>query len=118
MSSGLDEYLRLNGKYMSEAQELLGKGDYAQASEKLWVAAAEMIKAVAAKRSKMLGTHRSLGEFISELHREHPAWGLLRNFNAANSLHTNFYEDWLPPDVVLDGADAVRDLVSKLKPLL
>ena len=116
--SRLQEYLRLNGKYLAEAEQLLEKGDYAQASEKLWGAAAEVIKAVAAKKGKSLGTHRSLGEFLSELDEQKPEWALLRDFNAANSLHMNFYEDWLPPKVVLDGANAVRDMVQKLKTLL
>jgi hypothetical protein len=30
----------------------------------------------------------------------------------------NFYEDWLPPEVVLDGAEAVKDMLAKLKTLL
>ena len=112
------EYERLNGKYLAEGEQLLAKGDYAQASEKFWGAAAEIIKAVAAKRGKALGSHRSLGEFMEQLHKEHPDWKLLRAFNAANSLHMNFYEDWLPPAVVRDGAEAVRELVQKLKTLL
>lgn len=81
-------------------------------------AAAEIIKAVAARRGRSLGTHRSLGAFIAELDEEKPSWGLLRDFNAANSLHMNFYEDWLPPKLVLDGSDAVKDLVAKLRSLL
>ncbi len=112
------EYQRLNGKYVNEGERLLSNGDYSQASEKFWGAAAEIIKAVAAKRGKALGSHRSLGEFIEDLHKEHPEWKLLRAFNAANSLHMNFYEDWLPPAVVRDGADAVRELVQNLKTLL
>ena len=48
--SRLAEYERLNGKYLREAEELLEKKDYPQASEKLWGAAAEIVKAVAAGR--------------------------------------------------------------------
>ena len=112
------EYERLNGKYLKEAQQLLDSGDYAQASEKFWGATAEVIKAVAAKRGVALGSHRSLGEYIERLHRMHPGWNLPRLFNAANSLHMNFYEDWLPPEIVSDGARAVTELVQKLKTLL
>jgi hypothetical protein len=112
------EYERLNGKYLKEANQLLDSGDYAQASEKFWGAAAEVIKAVAAKRGMALGSHRSLGEYIERLQREHPSWNLARLFNAANSLHMNFYEDWLPPEIVRDGARAVTELVQKLKTLL
>jgi hypothetical protein len=113
-----DEYVRLNGKYLAEADQLLATKDYAQASEKLWGAVAEIFKAVGAKRGKSLGTRRSLGGFLAQLDRENAGWGLLRNFNAANSLHMNFYEDWLPPEVVLDGAEAVKDMLAKLKTLL
>jgi len=109
------EYLRLNGKYLKEAEDLLAKRDYAQASEKLWVAVAEIIKAIAAKRGVQLGTHRSLGDFVVKLHKEHPDLGLMGAFRDANALHTNFYEDWLPPYVVLDGARAVKEFIAKLK---
>lgn len=115
--SRVAEYLRLNGKYLEEAEGLLAKGDFAQASEKLWGATAEIIKAVAARSGLELGTHRSLGDFVVKLHREHPDWNLMGAFREANALHTNFYEDWLPPEIVRDGANVVKDLVTKLKRL-
>jgi hypothetical protein len=43
------EYLRLNDKYLKEAEALLEEGDYVQASEKFWGVAAGIVKAVAAK---------------------------------------------------------------------
>ena len=116
--SRLAEYERLNGKYMREAEVLLKKKDFPQASEKLWGACAEIVKAVAAKRGVELGTHRSLGEFVSRLSREHPRWNLIDSFNYAQSLHQNFYEDWLPADHVERGAEVVRDFVEKLRGLL
>jgi len=112
------QYARLNGKYLRDAEELLRKKDYAQASEKLWGACAEVIKAVAAKRDKQLGTHRSIGEFVTTLHKEHPDWNLIDSFNFANSLHVNFYEDHLPPEHVLRGEKIVKEFVKRLKSLL
>ena len=111
-------YVKLNGKYLRESQRLLAKGDYSQASEKLWGAMAEMIKAVAAKRGMELGTHRSLGEFVSKLQREHPDWELVPAFGLGNALHTNFYEDWLPADHVELYANVVRKFIEKLQTLL
>jgi len=112
------QYARLNGKYLRDAEELLRKKDYAQASEKLWGACAEVIKAVAAKRDKQLGTHRSIGEFVTTLHKEHPDWNLIDSFNFANSLHVNFYEDHLPLEHVLRGEKIVKEFVKRLKSLL
>lgn len=114
----LAEYVRLNGKYLKEAERFLAKGDLVQASEKLWGATAEIVKAVAAERGEELGTHRSIGEFITKLHKEHPEWSLIMAFNFANSLHTNFYENYLPKEHVETGATVVREFVSKLKTLL
>jgi len=108
----------LNGKYLRESRGLLAKGDYAQASKRLWDAMAEMIKAVAAKRDVELGTHRSLGEFVSRLQREHPDWELVPALGLANALHANFYEDWLPPDHVESHAVVVREFIERLQTLL
>jgi len=112
------EYQRLNAKYLAEAEELLDKKDYVQASEKLWGAVAEIVKAVASKRGVNLGTHRNIGEFVDLLQHENPQWGLRDAFAYANSLHTNFYEDWLTEEFVLDAAGRIRDFVTKLKSLM
>lgn len=112
------QYARLNGKYLKDAEELLRKKDYAQASEKLWGACAEVIKAVAAKRGKALGTHRSIGEFVTKLHKEHPDWNLMDSFSIASNLHVNFYEDYMPPEHVLRGEKIVKEFVKRLRTLL
>jgi len=44
------QYLKLNDKYLMDAYALIAKEDFVQASEKLWGAAAEIVKAIAARR--------------------------------------------------------------------
>lgn len=118
VGSGEAEYLRLNGKYLKEAEELLSKRDYPQASEKLWGATAEIIKAVASKRGVELGTHRSIWEYVLRLAKEHPDWNLIQAFSVASALHTNFYEDHMPADIVKASAEEIKELVRKLKSVL
>ncbi len=113
-----EKYLDLNEKYLREADQLLRKKDYPQASEKLWGALGEMVKAVAANRGVALGTHRSISEFVTKLHTEHPDWKLGDKFAHANNLHIDFYEDWLSAELVEEGANAVRDMIGLLKNLL
>jgi hypothetical protein len=48
-ASEVEMHLRLSEKELMEAEELLRKGDYLQASEEAWGAAAQMVKAVAAR---------------------------------------------------------------------
>jgi len=80
-------------------------------------AVAEVIKAIAAKRGVNLGTHRSLGEFVSKLRKEHPDLDLITPYQVANSLHLNFYEDHLPEDQVLRNAETIRSFVKSLRGL-
>jgi len=118
--------LKLNNKYLDEAEELIKKKDYVQAqpfkkaltekaSLKLWGAAAEMVKVVAAKRGIEIKSHRELYKFVAKLKTEPGDPELLRLFSLAGALHQNFYENWLPPATVVDHAEAVKELVAKLK---
>ena len=114
----VEEYLRLNGKYLREAEELLARGDYIQASEKLWGAAAEVVKAVAASRGVTLGTHKSLVRYVLALHKQYPEFGLRQGFVMAETLHINFYEDNLPEEEVKLRAEEVKSFINKMKQLL
>jgi len=42
---------------------------------------------------------------------------LLRCFGLAGTLHQNFYENWLTPEMVVDYAEAAKSPVEKLKRL-
>ncbi|KAF5437405.1 hypothetical protein C5S35_04200 [Candidatus Methanophagaceae archaeon] len=109
-----EHYLKLNNKYLVDADTLLKRKDYVQASEKLWGAAAEIVKVLAAKRGIALNSHRELYRFVAKLKIELHEPELLNLFSLAGALHQNFYEDWLPPEAVMDHAEAVKELVSKL----
>lgn len=108
------DYIRLNSKYLKEAEELFAKKDHAQASEKVWGAFVEAVKVVAADRGMSLGTHRSIAEFVSKLDKDHPEWMLRNVFRHAESLHTNFYEDHLPEDYVVESKEVILRAISKL----
>jgi len=59
-----------------------------------------------------------LYKFVSKLGTELEEPELVRLFSLASTLHQNFYEDWLPPETVMDHAEAVKELVVKLKRVL
>lgn len=107
-------YVQMNRKYLKEADELLTKGDYAQASEKLWGALVEMIKAIAEARGDKLGTHRSIAQFMLRLDKEHPELKLHDVFAHADKLHTNFYEDHLPAEDVLRSAEIIKASIREM----
>jgi len=112
------KYLDLNGKYLKDAEALLAKGDYVQASEKIWGATAQIIKAVAAKRGIALRAHTSIAEFVSKLDDDKPELNLAGDFASAESLHVNFYEDWLPTKMVEKRYDVVKRFIKNVQQFL
>ena len=108
------DYARLSQKELNAAEELMAQGDHHQASEKLWGAAALMVKSVAATRGWSHSSHRELYRIISNLAQETGRRELNRLFGSASALHMNFYEDWFTPDQVEDLATQVKELVHEL----
>lgn len=111
-------HLKLCEKYLREGEELLEEGDYVQASEKAWGAASQAVKAVAAKRGSELRSHEEIHKEIIKLARETGDDEIRSLWQSAISLHQNFYENWLPPEMVKWNIDDVKKLVEKLKDLM
>jgi len=105
----------LSEKYMKDAEEFMKKGDYVQASEKAWGAASQMVKAVAAKNGLELRSHGELHKFVSKISKDRGDEEIRRLWRSAIVLHQNFYENWLPEDMVIDSIGDVRKLIKKLK---
>ncbi len=102
-------YLRLNSKYLKEAEKLQAGKDYPRASEKLWGAFVEAVKVLAVKQGASLETYSSVAEFTSRLHREHPEWNLMNAFKHAESPNVDFYENHLPEDHVMESKKALEE---------
>ena len=96
----------------------MDQGDLAQASEKGWGAAAQMVKAIADQRGWPHDGHASLFQVIRQSADDTGDTQLVRLFQIANSLHINFYENWIPSESVGESLEAVGELVEKLEQLL
>lgn len=105
-------------KYLADADQLISKGDYLQASEKLWGASAEIVKVLAAKKGVSLKTHGEIWDFVIGIDTELKDPEITTLFLVANQLHQNFYEGDLPPQAVARGGEAVKRFISKLEALL
>jgi uncharacterized protein (UPF0332 family) len=114
----VEMYVKLSEKYLGEADDFLAKGNYVQASEKLWGSAALMVKAVAASRGITISSHGELFSFVRKLGEEEGEPELRRLFSVASTLHQNFYENWLNEDVVKEYSEDVKQLIAKLKKLI
>jgi len=117
-SERVEVHLKLCEKYLEEAEVLLSKGDYVQASEKAWGAAAQIVKALAAREGRELRSHVSLWQFIDELAEKFQDREIRYLWRTANTLHQNFYENWMPPREVSYAIEDVKRFVERLRELL
>ncbi len=110
----LKKYIALHQKYLNEADELLKKGDYAQASEKLWGATATIAKAIAAHRGKQIKSHDGITFFLTSVANELQDKSILRIIVMANGLHQNFYEDTLTPEAIKECARVIKQFSKRM----
>ena len=111
-------YRQASERFMVQARRELADGDLAQASEKGWGAAAQMLKAVAQHRGWEHSRHRHHLVTASRLRSETGDGDIRRLFHSASALHENFYENVLPPDEITENLDDVETLMGKLISLL
>ncbi len=111
--------------YHAASRELLGQarvelaaGDVRQASEKGWGAAAQMVKAISEKREREHRSHKALFDTVDLLVVETRDRRIHTTFHSANSLHANFYENWMSAEMVGEGLDEIEQFVDLLEPLL
>ena len=113
-----EAYTEASRRFLNKAFDELAQGDVAQASEKGWGAAAQMVKAIAEQRGWTHSSHPSLRQVARRLAGETGDRQLFRLFRVASDLHTNFYENWDSPEDVQEGLHDVQLLLDKLEPLL
>ena len=105
-------------KYLSQASVELDQGDFAQASEKGWGAAAQFVKAAAEERGWTHGRHNHLFRIVRQLAEEIDNEELRVQFGLASDLHTNYYEEHLDEEDVRFNLDRVRQLVTSIDSVL
>ena len=114
----VEMHLRLSEKELMEAEEFLRKGDLVQASEKAWGAAAQIVKAVAAREGRELRSHGELHREVARIAAETGDEEVRMLWQSAGMLHQNFYENWLPREMVEGNIKDVKRFVEKLRKIL
>lgn len=85
-------------QYRSNADKAIAAGEYRKASELLWGAITQQLKALAAAQSIIISSHRQFFDFLRELCAERQDMTLYNDFVNLNALHKNFYDETIPPD--------------------
>jgi hypothetical protein len=86
-------------QYRSNAEQAIALGEYRKASELLWGAVTQQLKALAATHNVVITSHRQFFDFLRQLSAELGDRSLYEDFVALNALHKNFYDEIIPADV-------------------
>jgi hypothetical protein len=113
------DYRQQSRVFLTKSLEYLADGDWHQAAEKGWGAAAWMAKAVAEAQGWQYKRH---DEFFAMMNRAQQLSGdarLRRLRDAANTLHGYFYtrKMLLNPDDIREGLDDMDLLLDIMQPL-
>ena len=117
MATAAERHSITSRELLVKAEESVAQDDLLQASEKGWGAAAHMVKGLAQNRGWQHNGHRELYQVVNRLAQETDDRGLRILFNSASALHSNFYEDWMPKEMVEDSLTQVREFLQKLEDL-
>ncbi len=111
----LKKYIELHEKYLSESEALFNQKNYSQVSEKLWGATATITKAIAASRKKTIRSHDGIAFFLASIAKEVKDESILNIVSIANSMHQNFYEDNLPPEVIKKASKTIKLFSGRMR---
>ena len=110
-----NKYAEMSHWCIGEADNYLRLRNNIQASEKGWGAAAQALKAIAEERGWNHGGHGLIVDIAQQVADEQGRPDLFISFGAAQSLHVNFYENWLATDSVATYLDAVKTMLPELE---
>ena len=109
-----ETHQEVSRRFLLHAEEQLALGDGLQASEKGWAAAAHAVKSVAERRGWRHNSHRDLFDVIDRISEATNRPEVSGLFNAANTLHQNFYEGWMRDRYIAANLSRVSRLVDIL----
>ena len=115
MTTPNNKYVAMSQEYMARAEDYLRQGDLKQASEKSWGAAACALKSIAEQRGWQHQSHSLLFDLSNQVADELGRPELRDMFVEANSMHQNFYENWMPEETVEHIVGRVKAYLAELE---
>ncbi len=118
-SATVEDRVQISRRLIQQAREELERGDRLQATEKVWGALAQMLKAHGQQRGWLnLGGHRTVGHIARQLADEYDSGRILIAYIAADNGHRNFYDNEMSSpeieDIITVVARALPELESAL----
>ena len=109
------KYADQSRDFIRQAREELERGDLAQASEKIWGAAAQAVKSVAEMRGWEHKHHALIIAAAWRIAREHNRPAIQGMMDAASLMHQNFYENLRDEEYIAEKLGQVEESLSAVE---
>jgi hypothetical protein len=116
-SEYLSKLYQTRDQYRSNAEHAIVAGEYRKASELLWGAVTQQLKALAATYNTVITSHRQFFDFLRQLAAELKDKPIYADFVDLNALHKNFYDEVIPPDLFPDFYEKTIRYIGRLDAL-
>jgi hypothetical protein len=113
----LGDFMETRDQYLSNAEHAIAAGEYRKASELLWGAVTQQLKALAASRNILITSHRQFFDFLRQYAAESGDRKLYEDFVTLNALHANFYDEIIPSDAFPIFYQKAIDYITRLETL-
>ena len=118
-SATVEDRVQISRRLIQQASDELELGDRLQATEKVWGALAQMLKAHGQQRGWMnMGSHRTVGRIAQQLAAEYDNGRILNAYIAADNGHRNFYDNEMSAPEIEDIITVVESVLPELESAL
>ena len=117
--ASVEDRVQISRRFIQHARDELDRGDRLQATEKVWGALAQMIKAHGQQRGWLnLGGHRTVGHIAMQLDAEYDDIAVARAYISADNGHRNFYDNEMSPPEIEGIITVVANVLPELEKAL
>jgi len=117
--ASVEDRVQISRRLIQQAREELAGGERLQATEKVWGAVAQMIKAHGQQRGWLnLGSHRTVGHIARQLDAEFDEMPVMRAYVSADNGHRNFYDNEMSPAEIAASIAEVASVLPRLEQAL
>ena len=115
-SATVEDRVQISRRLILQAPGELERGDRLQATEKIWGALAQMLKAHGQQRGWLnMGSHRTVGRIAQQLAAEYDNGRILNAYIAADNGHRNFYDNEMSPPEIEGIIEVVASVLPELE---
>ena len=109
---------RLVESYYRNFEGYREEGGYAKAGESLWGVVNNLLYLLGLTQGLKLSSRGKLKEFVRDLAAAKRDEGIIEGFHAAETLHANFYHEFMDRDLFQASSEKALELVRKLERIL